>query len=112
LSETKEKPNLLPATLSRSLGSAESRAAARAIVSETPVFITQYTRPGDRDENGTLIGGPIECDSQTATVNGKLLHREPGESLADFRRRAVRSCPAMVHGFVRMHGDGDEPPSR
>jgi hypothetical protein len=105
--EKKTKDDVLAETLSRELGSPESRAAARMLAcsARPPIIITEYVSAvGPPDEDGCPTG-PVTCDSRTAEVNGKILVRGETESDADFRERCIAEVPAMKWGFVTMRGD-------
>ncbi len=113
MTEKPDKQDALSGTLSRELGSPESRAAARRILQDPqrpPTIISQYVKAVARDETGCPIGPPMVCDSATAAVapcNGeeKIFVREPGESLDAFERRCCDSLPVRTGGVIRMNGD-------
>ena len=104
--ENKTPLDNLVHTLSRDPGSPESRAAARKLLAERPVLITEYTEPTFDAEGHHIYGGRV-CDSRTALVNGKPLDRLENESLAEFKERAVNAVPAMHVGVVEMLPDGE-----
>jgi hypothetical protein len=113
--EKKEKQDALAGTLSRELGSPESRAAARRILQDPqrmPVIISQYVKTVARDENDCPTAIAV-CDSQTAAVapcNGEetIFVREEGETLEAFERRCCNSLPVRTGGVIRMKGDAHE----
>jgi hypothetical protein len=101
MEEKKRNEDFLAETLVRELGSAESRAAARRIIDQTPIVITEYiSRDGPRDEEGCPTG-PIK-EFKTAQIGDKFLTREEGESAEEFERRAIAETPATKWGFIRM----------
>jgi len=106
--ERTQNADMLPVTLSNSpIGSAESRAAARALIGpEGPaIVITELiSARGPRDEDGRPTGPPT-CYSDTAEVDGKLFVREENESQEDFRARCIAAAPATRWGFIQMNGD-------
>jgi hypothetical protein len=101
LLEKKRPEDVLAETLLMTIGSPESRAAARRILGQTPIVITQYVaREGPRDEEGRPTG-PIR-EFKSALVEGKTLNREESESLEDFEQRCIRVLPARKWGFLTM----------
>jgi hypothetical protein len=109
--EKKSDDDLLRETVSRDVGSLESRAAAKMLIRQIPVVITEHmkkTSPHDGPPTG-----PPTCNSRTAkvrTADGtyKILTRNDGETDAQFRERCIAETPAMQWGFVTMHGDAEE----
>lgn len=96
---------ILSDTLSQSeIGSPESRAAARAMLSTCafPVLVRQFVR-AVRDQQGEIIG--VICDSRTASVNGVEFYRGKNESNEAFQNRCVLACPVGQVGLVAMRGD-------
>lgn len=109
--ENKLKEDILAETLSRELGSPESRAAARMLAGSErpPILIVEYVSArGPRDEDGCPTG-PVTCDSRTAEVNGKILTRAENESDAEFRERCISEVPARKWGHITMRGDAGDP---
>jgi hypothetical protein len=110
--EKKSDEDRLRETVSRDVGSFESRAAEKMLESKMPVLIAEYWTPGPRDEQGRQITPPT-CNSPTAKVrtpdgSEKILTRNDGETDAEFRERAIQDTPAFGFGFVTMCGDADE----
>jgi hypothetical protein len=92
-------------TLSSSpLGSPESRAAARRMLSalDFPVLIRQFVC-AVRDEHDEIIA--VICDSKTAEVNGAEFCRSANESNEAFQNRCVAAVPVGQVGLVTMRGD-------
>lgn len=111
MSENTDEPNDPLDTVSSSpIGSPQSRAAARAACGPggAPIFVSEYTKAGARDETGCPIGPVVVCKSKTATVNGKLFTRADGESEEQFRERCFAACFVFRQNTVRFHGDAYE----
>jgi hypothetical protein len=110
MSEKKRDEDLLRETVSKDIGSLESRAAAKMLLSQKPVVITEYVT-GTRNEFGGL--SDPRCVSKTAkvrTADGteKIMTRNDGETDAQFRQRCIAETPAMQWGFVTMMGDAEK----
>lgn len=105
MAENTSTKKILPETLSAAaIGSPESRAAARAMLSafEFPILVRQFVS-AVRDEQGEIIG--VICDSKTASVNGAEFYRGKNESNEAFQDRCGAAVPVGVVGDVTMRGD-------
>jgi hypothetical protein len=113
--KTKNRGALPDMLLSRPIGSPESRAAARSLLSDAakpPYFEVVFVKPGRRDEHNCLIEPPVECDSRRASIGlngGKTIERAEGESLADFKARVSEDLPAMGGGLTIFWNDDPFP---
>jgi hypothetical protein len=90
---------LIEKILSSEIGSAESRSAARLLVerpTKPPNLLLIFVPPQPRGESGDLLG-PVEFNSQTASIPGRdeKLVRMESESQENFERRVADSLPAI-----------------
>jgi hypothetical protein len=108
--EKKSDEDLLRETVSRDIGSLESRAAAKMLTSQTPVFITEYVTGTRREDGGLRDPRCISKTAKVRTADGseKIMTRNDGETDAEFRERVILETPATQWGFVTMNGDADE----
>jgi hypothetical protein len=109
--EKKSDDDLLRETVSRDVGSLESRAAAKMLIRQIPVVITEHmkkTSPHDGPPTGPPTCNPRTAKVRTADGTYKILTRNDGETDAQFRERCIAETPAMQWGFVTMHGDAEE----
>ncbi len=92
-------------TLSRSaIGSAESRAAARALLEDPdrlPIIFVEFVS-ANCDSDGRVIGPPI-CNATQATAEvpgapDRQYTRDPDETLDAFKARIVRELPVRYEG--------------
>jgi hypothetical protein len=106
----KSDEDLLRETVSRDIGSLESRAAAKMLEQTMPVFITEYVTGTRREDGGLRDPRCISKTAKVRTADGtyKLMTRNDGETDAEFRERAIQETPALGFGFVTMCGDADE----
>lgn len=75
----------------------ELRAEGRAVLTDPmrpPSFIVQFCEPPRRDEQGNVQPAVVECESRKATVGGKCVEREPGETQQQFISRVRGMLPA------------------